>query len=188
MRYVLIGLVAALWLVFGVSSFSKVRSVTAHRAFVASLRPWQFLPVRFLALVAALVTGAEIAVVLGASWTLAGIMFRRSWRAAGLGTLVLAALLLIVLTIGIAVALRQGTEATCACFGVTERPLSGAHLVRDCVLLLAVLSGLALVAAESDRPTQPAGAMLGLVSGAVVGLIVVRLDDLVELFTSRPTS
>jgi hypothetical protein len=187
MRYVLVGLMVALCLVFGVSAFGKVRSAAAHRAFAASLREWRVVPARLVAPVSGVVAGGEIAIVVGAGYALAAMAVGGTWRVAAVATLVLAGLLLAALTTGIALALRRGTAATCACFGARQRPLNGGHLVRNSVLLLAVAGGLA-VAAGADRPFDPAGVLLGVAAGALAGLVVVQLDDLIELFAPRSSS
>jgi hypothetical protein len=78
--------------------------------------------------------------------------------------------------------------APCACFGATERPLNAGHLVRDVVLLLASVGGIALAAGADNRPTGLAGAIVGLAAGGVAGALVVRLDDLIDLVVSGPVS
>jgi hypothetical protein len=188
MQYVLAGLIAALVVVFGASANSKVRSRAAHGEFVDSLRDWRVVPARLVAPVAVAVTGAEIAIVAGGISTLAASVIVSSWRTFALLTLAVAAPLLAALTVGIMMAMRRGADAQCACFGATARPLSGVHVVRDLVLLAATAGGLVLAATGPDRLARPAGALLALVAGTVCGLVVVRLDDMIELFSPVPTS
>lgn len=183
MPYLLVALMAALLVVFGVSAWSKVRSPAAQRVFAASLRPLPLLPSSVVVPVAAAVTAAEVTITLGLAWAIAAAMAGApGTRPAEVAVLGGAGLLLAVLTTGVAVAIRRPTGARCACFGATERPISRRHLVRNALLLLIVAAGLIVVAAATDRPGEPAGVVLGLACGAVAALILIRLDDLVDLF------
>lgn len=103
MHAALFGQLAGLAVVFGVSGFGKARAL---RAFAASLRGWRVVPDRLVAPVA--VTGLEIAVVAGALVSLATTATGAAWRPVAVATLVVAAFLLTVLTVGIALALRHG--------------------------------------------------------------------------------
>ncbi|MGH3758720.1 MauE/DoxX family redox-associated membrane protein [Actinophytocola sp.] len=186
MSYLLIGLLAVPTVVFGLSAWSKL---VAQRAFAASLRPLRMMPQRLIRPVAVVVTAAELAVAVGLGWTiLAGIGLAPAGPAVGLVSLIMAGVLLAVLTVGIALALRRGARATCACFGATARPLGGRHLVRNGFLIAVVLAGLVVRALTGDGTAEFAGAVVGLAGGALGALILVRLDDLVELFApTRPT-
>jgi hypothetical protein len=179
------GLITVLWLVFAVSTVGKLR---AWRGFVASLQPLGLLPGRLVpaTAVAVAVAAAEVTVLLGLSAAVAGVFdLVPTGPVVRLGGLVTAAALLGVLTGGIALALRRGTSAPCACFGASTRPLGGRHLVRNCVLLLVAAGALVTPAG----PVVPAGALLGAAAGALVAVLLVRLDDLVELLApARPLS
>jgi len=172
--YLQVGLMALLWLVFAVSAVSKTRGAAAQRSFAESLRPLPGLPTRWVVPVAALITAAEVLVVIGLTWAL-------PTRAAApaVVALVLAAVLLTVFTAGITLALRHRTAARCACFGAAERELGTAHVVRNVFLLavavLAILTG-------PGHEVQPAGALLAVLTGAVAGFITIRLDVLFDLF------
>jgi hypothetical protein len=75
-----------------------------------------------------------------------------------------------------------GTRATCACFGaVSARTMNGTHLARDAVLLAVLAAGLA---GNSFRNSQPASATwtVAVGAGAITALLLIRLDDLIELF------
>jgi hypothetical protein len=67
---------------------------------------------------------------------------------AGLGV---GAALLIVFTMAISSVLRQGTSASCRCFGASTQPLGRRHLVRNAILLL--------IAAIGVTGTSPATAL-----------------------------
>jgi hypothetical protein len=93
-----------------------------------------------------------------------------------------AALLTGVLAAGVATVLRRGTQARCACFGSgADRPLSGAHLARNLSLLAVLLVGLMASTLASGRPGV-ADAAVAAGAGAVAGLVITRLDDIMELF------
>ncbi|HEX6871692.1 MAG TPA: MauE/DoxX family redox-associated membrane protein, partial [Micromonosporaceae bacterium] len=138
-------------------------------------------PDRLVVPVAAVVVGAETLIALGLAAavvsTLAGLDVGRPLA---LAMLLAATGLLAVLTAGVGMTLKQGVVGQCRCFGGEERPLSVVHLVRNGVLVLIAIggAGFSLVAATPE----PAGAVVGLVAGGVTALVLVRLDDLVELF------
>ncbi|OKI81719.1 MauE/DoxX family redox-associated membrane protein [Micromonospora sp. CB01531] len=102
--------------------------------------------------------------------------------------LLLTSLLLAVLTTGVVLAVRRGTGARCACFGATERPLGRRHVVRNGILLASVAGALVAVALGAAYPLAPAGAAVALAAGAVGALILIRLDDLLDLFLPVSTA
>jgi hypothetical protein len=175
MHELLTGAAVALWVVFAVSAASKVRSAGGQRAFAESLRPLGLLPGRLLAPTALAVTGAEIAVVVGLSC--APVV-----RPVASAAFAVATVLLGVLTSGIALALRRGSSAPCACFGASSRPLSRRHLVRNGVLMLIAAGGAGLAAVLPPASPEPPSLVLAGLVGAVVALLLIRFDDLVELF------
>ncbi len=182
MVYVLVGLMAVLWLVFGVSAWSKVHSHAARRSFAGSLRPLGLLPDRLVAPVATAVTAGEILLTVGCTWAMLATVALPGERVVVVAVLAAAGLLLSVLTLGVGLALGRGANGRCACFGATERPLSRRHLVRNSLLLLIVAGGLAGVATAPPRPAQPAGVVLGLAAGLAAALVLIHLDDLAALF------
>jgi hypothetical protein len=107
------------------------------------------------------------------------------WAAARAGValvLVLAGLLLAVLTTGVVLAVRRRTGARCACFGAAERPLGRRHVVRNSILLAFVATALVGVLLGRTYPLPSAGTVIALMAGLVGALILIRLDDLVDLF------
>jgi hypothetical protein len=101
--------------------------------------------------------------------------------AAGIG-LGIAIVLLAVFAVGIAAAMRRGLRTSCGCFGSSSAPLGPRHLVRNAFLVAAAAIGLAL---RPDGITQadPAGLAVAGVAALVLVALVVRLDDLIDLFT-----
>lgn len=163
--------------VFAVSAREKAGR-TRFRAFVAGAGPLELLPARWRTAAAATVLVTEAAVVAAFAGGLVLVL-------AGLGSGVLvaaflvSAALLAVFTAAIGLLLHRGQRAPCHCFGVRAAPLGPAHLVRNLVLLALTVTG-----ALSPAGTYDVGAVaLAVVSGAVVALLVVRLDDLVALFS-----
>ncbi|WP_213457070.1 MauE/DoxX family redox-associated membrane protein [Rhizomonospora bruguierae] len=189
MVYVSVGLLATLWWVFAASALSKVRGGGAMRAFADSLRPLPLLPGRLVEPVAVLVTAAEVALVVGTAWSVVAVA--AGWSAARPGAsavLVLTGLLLAVLTTGVVLAVRRGTGARCACFGAAERPLGRRHVVRNTILLAATATALATVAAAPAGALQLAGLLVAVAAGSIAALILIRLDDLVDLFLPTTTT
>ncbi|MEU0563638.1 MauE/DoxX family redox-associated membrane protein [Dactylosporangium sp. NPDC006015] len=157
MSYLSLGLLAALCCVFAASAWSKLRSRAAQQAFASSLRPVPLVPARHVGAVAMAATVAEAGLVLGLGAAVAAIA--AGWPAARPLTVVMLALtgvLLAVFTTGVALAVRRGTRARCACFGAAERPLSARHLVRNGLLLAATAA-----AAGPGRPGWHGGRARG---------------------------
>jgi len=183
MSYVSVGLLAALWCVFAASGGSKVRSRAAQRAFAESLRPLPLLPGRLVAPVAVVVTTVEVVLVLGLGWSVVAVA--AGWpvsRGSGAAVLALTVLLLSVLTIGVVLAVRGDTGASCACFGATQQPLGWRHVVRNSILLAMAATALLFVVVARPQALPLAGVLIALVAGATGALLLIRLDDLVELF------
>ncbi len=89
--------------------------------------------------------------------------------------------LLVAFTVGHAVALRRGRTVACACFGRTSTTVGPVGLVRNGLLIAVGLAGLS--AALPGGGVAPGWGMLALaLAGAVGGLLLVSLEDLVGLF------
>ncbi|GHJ55702.1 hypothetical protein Nm8I071_50090 [Nonomuraea sp. TT08I-71] len=172
-----------LWCVFAASAWSKLRSRAAQRAFAESLRPLPLLPGRLVGPVAAVVTVAEAAIVLGLGWSVVAALAGRAGARAGATFALLATgLLLAVLTTGVVLAVRRRTGVRCACFGAAERPLGRRHVVRNGLLLAGAAVALVdVVVGPAHRPA-PAGAAVALLAGVLGAAVLMRLDDLVDLF------
>jgi hypothetical protein len=178
----LVAVVVTLCVVFGVSAASKVASVERQRVFAESLRALRLLPVSLVAPVAVVISCVESAVGLAAAFV--GVVAGGAWAVsmAVLGML-LAVGLLGVLTAGIVLALRRRITARCACFGASDRPLSWRQVLRNSVMQLVGLFG--VVIAVADTPVavvDPVGSGLAGVVGVVVAVVLIRLDEIVELF------
>ncbi|GAA3514868.1 methylamine utilization protein MauE [Streptosporangium album] len=175
MLYLMITCQALLAGVFVIALAGKVRGRAALDEFVASIVALGMFPRARSVVAAYAVLGAEAVVILALvlPYTL-------------LLGFVAATALLIVLTAGISAALRRGRRAPCRCFGASVTPLGRTHVVRNLVLTAVGCVGLAAGAAAGDAGSaaHPAGVVLALATAAVGALIVVRLDDLIGLFST----
>jgi hypothetical protein len=96
---------------------------------------------------------------------------------AGAG-LVLAVGLFGVLTVAVWRAVARRSGAVCRCFGPARTVLAQRHVVRNAFLLgTAVLGAAALSAVDS-----PVTAFFGAAIGALGAVLVIRFDDIAELF------
>ncbi|MEV6826034.1 MauE/DoxX family redox-associated membrane protein [Amycolatopsis sp. NPDC051102] len=155
-------------IVFAVSALSKVRGRAAFAGFVASLRPFGFV-------------GARRTV-----WLAGAIAFAEGTVAAALAVLpwagcLLAAALAAVFAAGLTSRIRRGIRAECACFGASAQPIGYGHVVRSACLVLFALAGLPGWWGPVGSP-DPAAGLLALACGSLVAVLVIRLDDLLDLF------
>lgn len=154
-------------IVFLAAAVSKARGFGGFRRSVAAMAP----P---LAARSTTVAGAVVAAELSAAALIA---------APGTAAWGLAAALALdaVFIAAILSALRRGVREPCRCFGAAERGLGARDVVRD--LVLGATAALGLLGISAAAPARsPAGWLLAAVAGAVGALLVVRSDDLVELF------
>lgn len=170
--------------VYSTSATFKLRSRAGYQAFRAGLAETRLVPRRLLPAAAAALAGWEAVVAVGAVVAAVLTAARQASAAAvTIGALGLAIVLTTILAAGIAVVLRRGTRARCACFGSdSDRLLAVPHLARDLGLLALLVAALAGTEASRARPTA-GGVALALIAGGVAGLLLIRFDDLVALFT-----
>jgi hypothetical protein len=164
-------------LLFGVSAFSKVRDSVAFAEFTASTR----------ALLAGALPGhgphamarrwLPSAVVVTEAAVVALVAVPAAARF-GFG---LASVLLAGFTLAIAAAIRRSVLTTCRCFGASSAPLGASHLVRNGVLLLVALTGLAVGPGDLARVDR-AALIMTIGPAAIAVVVIARLDDLVALF------
>ncbi|MGW3296758.1 MauE/DoxX family redox-associated membrane protein [Streptomyces xiamenensis] len=166
MPYVLLSCQVLLALVFLVSATGKLRPAGV-RALRRTLRelgvPARLVPVTATATIAAEATAGLL--VLPTPTARCG--------------LIVAALLLVALTTGVARAVIGRRTVSCACFGPRVRPLRGVHLVRNGALLLATGCALALLPAAG--PAHAEVLALSIATGALGALVLIGLDDVREL-------
>nr|WP_051865080.1 MauE/DoxX family redox-associated membrane protein [Streptosporangium roseum] len=175
MLYLTIGCRALLAGVFVIALAGKVRGRAGFDEFVGSIVALGMFPRAGSVMAAYAVLGAEAVVILSLALPSTVLLGFAAAMA-----------LLAALTAGILAAMRRGRRAPCRCFGASAAPLGTAHVVRNLVLLLAGGAGLTAgaVAGDAGAGAHPAGLVLALVTAAVGVLLVVRLDDLLGLFTT----
>lgn len=175
--------------VFAASSAAKLSSRRAYRSFRDGLTEAGVIPRRMLAAAAASLAGAEAVAAAGllaaAALTVAASS-GATWLAES--SLAVAVLLTALLAVGVAMVVRRGTRARCACFGArSSRPLGRVQLTRNLCLLVVACTGLAAVPLAHGRPPLTA-TVLAAGAGAVAALLFIRWDDLAELFAPLPAS
>ncbi|MDI1461428.1 MauE/DoxX family redox-associated membrane protein [Catellatospora sp. KI3] len=154
-------------LVFLVAAVAKLRDLGA---FTRSLHPFLTVPAPVYRVLAATVVAAELAAA-----ALVAVPATAVWGFA------LALALTAAFAVGIGRVLRRGVQAVCNCFGVADSRLSRRHLVRDLLLAVPALAGLA-AAAAGTRPQSPVQWLAGTAVGALCALLVIRFEDLADLF------
>jgi hypothetical protein len=151
--------------VFVWAGAAKLRDLHGFERYVRELRVLPFAPSRPVAYGLAV---AELA---------AGGLTAAPWTATiGLG---LAVIQLLVLSLGIAVLLRRGEPAECACFGRRRSPLGAHHLFRNGVVALTAAAGLA--APAGPTPQWP-GIAIAVAAGLIGAVLVASWDDIADLF------
>lgn len=170
MTYMAIGCRALLGIVFVVAVIAKLRGAAAFAEFVGSVRRMDVLPPGLVRPAAIAVVATEAAIVL---------VLTVPTPEAGLLAFGVAAALLAVLTTGVAMALAGGNREPCRCFGRSGTPLGKHHLGRNLALL--VVAAVGLSGSLSGAPVDGGVAGAVVVGGAVIGGLVVMLDDLVAL-------
>lgn len=165
--------------VFLVSAWGKRPGSGRFRQFSDSLAAMRLLPARAVVPVAGVVVALETAVVL--------LLLPLPVRPLAVAGFALAIVLLLGFAVSIGLVLRRGVQASCRCFGGSgAAPFRRHHIVRNLVLVALAVAG--VVAALGEPALSWEAAALGAVPGAVVGLLVTRLDDLVELFAPPPAA
>lgn len=169
MHYVDVACRFTIALVFVVSAASKLRAGADLDTFARSLRLFRLLPARWVRPVAVAVVLGELVVpplVLVPATAPAGFL--------------VAVVLLAVFSAAIAWVIRNGEVVTCRCFGPSDIPFSRRHLVRNGLLLVVALTGVA----SFGGPLHLGGGALAGLSGVAGGLILINFDEIVDLFAA----
>jgi hypothetical protein len=181
--YPLVLATASTGVVLAASATSKLRTVAGYRAFARSLRALGLVPAALVGAVAVVITAVEAGTAIGLVAALAGVVAGAAWAVpAAVAALLVAVALLAVLSVGIALALRRRSTATCACFGAADRPLSARHVLRNAAMLSVALMGVVAAVVVPPAAVDLAGVALCGPVGAVIAVVLIRLDELVELF------
>ncbi|MFC0104774.1 MauE/DoxX family redox-associated membrane protein [Kibdelosporangium aridum] len=178
MAYISVGAMVLCGLVLLISAVSKARSGKDYAEFAASI-PAFGIPAQWTRLFAAATLAAEVAItalLLCATVLMAADLNTGRWLAtAGLG---LAVGLFGVLTVAVWRAVARRSGAVCRCFGPAHMVLARRHVVRNALLLLIAVLG---VATLSPGTVDPVIAALAAAGGAVGAVFVIRFDDLADL-------
>lgn len=174
MPYTVIACRSALVLVFGVAVLGKVSGPRAFAEFEDMLRAMRLVPARLRRPTAVIVIGLESAVPVV---LLAGTAVRIGFLGA--------AVLMALFVGGTAVVIRRRTPVSCRCFGPGGGRLGYPHLVRDG--LIAAIATVGLIGAWIDPgPAEhPGGIAVGVLAGLTAAALLVRFDELVDLFAAR---
>lgn len=162
-----------LCVVFGTAAFSKLTSA-GFREFVSTAGLLALVPARVRTMVGVATVTAEIAVTVAT----AAFVFTRRPELGILG-FVCAAGLLGVFTVAIGIALARGDRRPCRCFGAAAAPLGPAHVVRNCLLAAAAVTG--VVGVATATPAEPLGALVAGFAASCVAVLILRLDDILAL-------
>lgn len=174
MQYFDIGVRYLLGTVFLTSFLGKAAGRVAYDGFVSSLRATRLLPG---------LTGVMAPALVTAELTICALLVVPAAPAVTVAGLTAAASLLAVLTVGVTLVVRRGVTAPCHCFGASATVLGRRHIARNGTLAALAVAG---AVAATDLRAHPGGAVLAALGGVVLGALVVRLDDVLELFRSTP--
>ena len=170
-QYWNLGVRCAIAVVFVVSTASKLTSRSAFADFVASARNIGGLRRRQAGPVATVVIAVEAAAAV--------LTAVPATAAAGL---CLSTGVLVGFAYAVARAVRQRRAGPCRCFGPSRTPLGRGQVVRNLALAVVAVSG---VLAGQPGTVTPAGAALAICGGALAAAVVIRFDEIVELFVIR---
>ncbi|MET0424954.1 MAG: MauE/DoxX family redox-associated membrane protein, partial [Actinoplanes sp.] len=170
MQYVLLACRVVIGAVFLVSALSKVRRPQAFTEFAGSVGALVPAARGAAPALAAAGIAAEFAVAAATLWGPS-----QRWGLAG------AALLLLLFSTLLALAIRRGVTTPCRCLGASPQPPGAPQLIRNAVLLAGCATGLL---GSSAAAVHPAGAAVALGAAAVLVLLAVGADDLATLFES----
>jgi hypothetical protein len=92
---------------------------------------------------------------------------------------------LLMFSSAIAAAMHRGVRMSCACFGRSTTPLGVPHLVRNIILAVAAITGLVL-GAERPETASPEALLVPVLAALATALVLIRFDDLVDLFKPGP--
>ena len=171
MGYMVLACRYLLGVVFAMSVAGKVRHRTAFAEFVAALRGMHVVPWMLAPTAAAAVVALEALVPLG-------LLSRY--------TAPVAFALVVALMVGFGWAIvhsvRRGYSGSCRCFGPASAPPRYRHLVRNLLVAAVALVGIYGLSAAPPAGIRWAGAAAAGFAAAVLASLIVRFDDVVELF------
>jgi hypothetical protein len=180
MVYLVIGCRCLIAVVFLSSAVSKIRNRRVYAEFVAATA--RFAPTWLPRLLTRYEIGTAVGIrrvsagVLGAELAIPVLLAVPATIPVGFAV---AVVLLTGFTAAIGAALFRGERVACRCFATSVAPVGAPHLVRNLLLLIVTLTGLALPMVGS---TAPVGVLLTVLAAMIAATLVMFTDDLVELF------
>jgi uncharacterized membrane protein YphA (DoxX/SURF4 family) len=163
---------ALLGLVFMASTLSKIRSRAAFEEFIKSIKRLEMLPNATIAAILVIVGEGAVPLALAYPGTVE------------VGFL-LTSVVLVMFIGAILLTLRRGNSVPCPCFGPSRTPLGVRHITRNVVLLgVALVAGVGTLLGDLGH-AQAAGVAISLFIGVVLAVLLIRLDDLVDLFMAQ---
>ena len=84
----------------------------------------------------------------------------------------------------IGTAMHRRITVACRCFGAGDAPLGRWHLARNGVLVAVAVTGLVATTVRTAPAAHPAGAVITVAGALVAALIIMRFDELAELFSA----
>ncbi|MBC2906761.1 MauE/DoxX family redox-associated membrane protein [Streptomyces cupreus] len=183
MRYLATGCQFLLGAVFVAAVFGKIRDRYAFFEFVGVIRELGLVRrswARTTAVMAVAVEAVVPALLLAAVVPVGSLEAVSWWLRAGSAVLALG--LLLAFTAGISLALRNGTQTSCACFGARGSVLGVRHIVRNVPLAVIASAGLLSHLMAGHVGGSPAGNVLAASAGVVLASVFVLFDDIAEIF------
>ncbi|QKW38524.1 methylamine utilization protein MauE [Actinomadura sp. NAK00032] len=154
-----------------VMTLAAVAKLRAPGAFAASLEGLDFVPARLRRPLAVLVPAAELLIVL--------LLALPATVTAGF---LAAALFCCGLTAVPTLVVVRGQKVACACFGTSEVPMGGVHIVRNAALLAVACLGAAVALTRGGGvPGEPPGIALAVVAAGLLTTLTVFVDDIAAL-------
>ncbi len=177
MAYVELCARVAVALVFIVSVLSKLSSPASFTGYVNAVRALGGERLKPPAVWGAVVVAAEVSVA-------TTLLLPGQLRLRSVGFLAAAALLSLF-SFAIVAAVRRGLQQPCRCFGPSSRPVGATNLLRNGLLLVLCLAGLA---SGTHGEPSAVGAEIAAALGVVVAAMTLVLDTLVDLWRPAPAS
>ncbi|MFD8529689.1 MauE/DoxX family redox-associated membrane protein [Streptosporangium canum] len=171
MKSLLPGCATIIAVVLAVSLAGKLRNFPE---FVESIKALDFIPRRLVALTAVLIAAIES--ILFLMTATAPLGDRRTTMAA----FALSAMLFTVFGIVITISLSRGLAVRCHCFGRARAAFSVRHVVRNGILVVIALAGLA-TSASTGMVGVPE-TVISIASGLFCAIFLIAMDDVSELF------
>lgn len=168
MAYLALACGAVLGVLFAVSSVSKLRG-SDFSSFVASLRRLPVVPAGWESPTAMAVVGAEVSISLllavpktvVVGFIFAGRVHCRNFHQSG-----------------------QEHTGSLPVLWPRRKPLSFRHVACDGFLITLAVLGCVAAAAATDSDPHPAGVVVDMVAAGCIALLLIRFDDLADLFAS----